>query len=110
MGKSILAKLGSDDDLISRLKLLKQYDGWRLLAEWIELNDIAKLKKDLEEKEYETIHDRNRDKDRLKVLRDVLNLPDDCIAKLSAPPDGGVPESDPYHRDIHSVRNAERQK
>jgi len=102
--KSILEILETDTDAARKLRLLKKYDGWILLTEILNLNELIPLKEKLEEGEYETIEARNRDKDKLAQLKLLLNSPDFYITALEKDPNAAPPRLDPYPQTVEEVQ------
>ena len=53
--------------------------GWKLFIEEIENSDVKRLTERLLKGEYETIEDRNRDKDKLEFFKTLEELPEMII-------------------------------
>ena len=63
------------EQAIASLTALKGSNDWDTLVEHLK-NDLKQCETDLCEAEYETIHDRNRDKDRRDILKRMLKAPE----------------------------------
>lgn len=102
--KSILEIIETDTDAARKLRLLTKYDGWILLTEILQLNEVIPLKEKLEDGEYDTIEERNRDKDKLAQLKLILTSPEFYIAALDRDPNSAPPPLDPYAQNIEEAK------
>jgi len=102
--KSILEILETDTDTAHKLRNLKGYVGWKLLAEILIKNEVEPLSDRLRNFDYKTIEERNRDKDKLDNLETLLNAPSFYIEALTTDPDKKEPTTDPYASTIEQAQ------
>lgn len=67
------------------LKELIHSQGWKLFCDLVEDNILDPIRKDLLEKEYKSIEERNLDMKLLKKLIEVIDHPQKSIQKLNTP-------------------------
>lgn len=104
MKKSVLEILETDTEAAHKLRLLSKYEGWRLLVEILIKNEAEPLAADLRTKEYKTIEERNRDKDKLDNLEKLLNAPMVYVEILAKAESTAPATMDPYAQDIVEAR------
>jgi len=93
----------SNQEAIAKLNSLRKYDGWKFFKELIEKVHINHIRKTLSEGEYDTIEERNRDKDQMYNYNQMLNMPENLIRELSESPE--KKEYDPYAKTRAEIEN-----
>ena len=73
----------SAEEIITKLQNLEKSQGWKVLKEIIELNDLESLREKLLTGEYKTIEERNRDKDKFEIFRNLFDYPENYVTLLS---------------------------
>lgn len=100
-----------NNEILKAINDLVQSQGWRILKEIIERNDLAKLKQDIFE-ELSKGHEANFQKlifmnARKDILEDTLKLPNDLIKTLTESRTE-VPNHDPYFASREEIDNQEK--
>lgn len=96
------------EDGISSFKTLLDHAGWKLFCQIVDAN-IEVLKERLENgAENETKADVDRTRDKLKIMREMRNTPENFIKKLESP-EVVAPNDDPYH-DVESLKKEREAK
>lgn len=83
----------SNEEMLQALEELKLTRGWHIIEAFME-NDIKAIEQSLILGEYDTIENRNRDKDRVEGLKKLRDFPDFHISILRSQKE--AVEFDPY--------------
>ncbi len=105
----ILQNLKNAVELREKLTILNNSDNWKLVCELLEKNDIEYLKSLLLTKEYQTLEDRNRDKDRLKIYQSLINLPDYYL-KILQQEETEIKNPDPYFDKVDEIKKSKNKQ
>ncbi len=98
----------SNQEAIANLNSLRKYNGWKFFKKIINEVYASQIRKTLSEGEYDTIEERNRDKDQLNNFMQVMNMPENIIRELSDWPD--KKEYDPYAKTREEIENPPKQE
>lgn len=86
---------------IDNLRILIESEGWKTLVNLIKDNDIKALQAQLEVLDSENISEFKSIQYRLRVMRELINMPEKIISSLT--PQEKI-ENDPYPQTIEDVK------